>query len=116
MVHRFTKELWLDLRKVLLEMAPTTFSVTIETAIRIEGENIEYAKMKENEGQRFFTQKRFSQSQWQKNKIPGQEKFVVPRNPIVVERKNIRLINVINYSGSLNAKEGIQDFPIRTQG
>jgi hypothetical protein len=39
----------LDLRKVLLEMAPTTFNAAIEIAIRIEGENIEYAKTKENE-------------------------------------------------------------------
>jgi hypothetical protein len=32
------------------------------------------------------------------------------------ERKDIMLIIVLNCGGSLNVKEGIQDFPIRTQG
>jgi hypothetical protein len=64
MVHRFTEGLRLDFRKVLLEMAPTTFSTAIETSIRIEGENIEHAKKKGKEKQRFFNQKRFRQSQW----------------------------------------------------
>jgi hypothetical protein len=31
-------------------------------------------------------------------------------------RKDTRLIIVMNCGGSLNAKKGIQDFPIRTQG
>jgi hypothetical protein len=62
----------MDLRKVLFEMAPTTFSAAIETTIRIEGKHIEHAKKKGKEGQRFFTQKRFRQSQCKK--IKSQDK------------------------------------------
>jgi hypothetical protein len=101
MVHYFTR---LDLRKVLPEMAPTTFSVTIEITIRIEGENIEHVKTKGKVGQRFFTQKRFRQSQCQKNKIPRQEKFVVPRNPIVYYRcgkENHRAVDYFQIKAAL---------------
>jgi hypothetical protein len=34
----------------------------------------------------------------------------------VVEKKDITVINIINCGGSLNAKKGIQDISIRTQG
>jgi hypothetical protein len=104
MISRFTEGLWLDLRKVLLEMAPPTFSAALERAVRIEGENIEHAMTNGNEGQRFFTQKRFRQSQWQKNKIPRQEKLVMPRNPIVCYRcgkKNHRAVDCFQIKPAL---------------
>jgi hypothetical protein len=104
MVRRFTEGLQLDLRKVLIRMAPTTFSAAIETAIRIEGEDIEHAKKKGKEGQRFFTQKRFRESQWRKNKIPRQEKFVVPRSPILCYRcgkENHRAIDCFQIKPAL---------------